>query len=130
MAAVLTAAQEDRLWSQLIGFIRVGALVPVIGPELLQICTSEGASKNFYTLVAEELAPRLDVEPPRSAGFQALNEVASATTSCGWKCASISSDWKRRLGSRVLPLNVQRPSRRPAQRTQMSTFNLKRSQCQ
>lgn len=76
MAAVLSTAQEDRLWSQLIRFIGDGALVPVIGPELLDIPDEEGGSKNFYTLIAEELAQRLDLEPPQSSGAHALNEVA------------------------------------------------------
>jgi hypothetical protein len=76
MAALPSTAQEDRLWSQLIRFIRDGALVPVIGPELLEIPSAKGASKNFYTLVAEDLAQRLGLEPPQSVGARALNEVA------------------------------------------------------
>src|SRR5262245_33296927 len=76
MPPVLSAAQEDRLWSQLVRFIRDGALVPVIGPELLEIPGAEGGSKNFYKLIADDLAERLDVEPPQSEGADALNEVA------------------------------------------------------
>lgn len=76
MAAILSTAQDDRLWSQLIRFIRDGKLVPVIGPELLEIPSPEGGSKNFYSLVAEELAKRLNLDPPRSTGASALNEVA------------------------------------------------------
>jgi len=83
MAAVLSTAQEDRLWSQLIRFIRDGAVVPVIGPELLEIPSAEGGSKNFYTLVAEELAQRLALEPPQSTGARALNEVASSFLASG-----------------------------------------------
>jgi len=76
MAAVLSTAQEDRLWSQLIRFIGDGALVPVIGSELLDIPGEQGGSKNFYTLVAEELAQRLGLASPQSSGAHALNEVA------------------------------------------------------
>lgn len=79
MAAFLSAAREDRLWSELIRFVRDGALVPVVGPELLEIASVEGGPKNFYTLVAEELARRLEVEPPHNTGARALNEVA-----CGY----------------------------------------------
>ena len=42
MAAILSTAQDDRLWSQLIRFIRDGKLVPIIGPELLEIPTPDG----------------------------------------------------------------------------------------
>ena len=48
MALAQNDAQEDRLWSQLIGFIRDGALVPVIGPELLEIASAKGGLKNLY----------------------------------------------------------------------------------
>ena len=47
MSAVLSTAQEDRLWSQLIRFIGDGAVVPSIGPELLDIPGEEGGSMNF-----------------------------------------------------------------------------------
>lgn len=83
MAAVLSTAQEDRLWSQLIRFIRDGAVVPVIGPELLEIPSAAGGSKNFYTLVAEELAQRLALEPPQTIGARALNEVGSSFLASG-----------------------------------------------
>jgi formylglycine-generating enzyme required for sulfatase activity len=56
MSAVLSTAEEDRLWSQLIRFIRDGALVPITGPELLDVPGPDGQSKNFYTLVAEDVA--------------------------------------------------------------------------
>jgi hypothetical protein len=69
-------AQEDRLWAQLVRFIAEGSVVPIVGPELLEISTDDGSTKNFYTLVAEELAKVLDVDPPQNAGWRALNEVA------------------------------------------------------
>lgn len=76
MNAVLSTAQEDRLWSELTRFVRDGALIPITGSELLEIPSAAGGSKNFYTLVAEELALRLDVDPPQHTGERALNEVA------------------------------------------------------
>lgn len=76
MNAVLSTAQEDRLWSELTRFVRDGALIPITGSELLEIPGATGESKNFYTLVAEELAQRLDVDPPQHTGERALNEVA------------------------------------------------------
>jgi len=76
MSTVFSTAQEDRLWSDLISFVRDGALVPVSGCGLLEIPDAAGGTKNFYTLVAEELAKRLDVDPPQNTGERALNEVA------------------------------------------------------
>ena len=76
MNAVLSTAQEDRLWSELTRFVRDGALIPITGSELLEIPSAAGGSKNFYTLVAEELAQRLEVDPPQHTGERALNEVA------------------------------------------------------
>ncbi|MDO9312847.1 MAG: toll/interleukin-1 receptor domain-containing protein [Nitrosomonas sp.] len=76
MNAVLSTAQEDRLWSELTRFVRDGALIPITGSELLEIPNAAGGSKNFYTLVAEELAQRLDVDSPQHTGERALNEVA------------------------------------------------------
>src|SRR6185295_12625684 len=83
MAAGLSTAQEDRLWSQLIRFIRDGALVPVVGPALLEIPGAEGGSKNFYTLVADDLAQRLGLDPPQCTGAHALNEVACSFLASG-----------------------------------------------
>lgn len=76
MSAVLSTAQEDRLWSELIRYVRDGALVPVSGSGLLEIPDAAGGTKNFYTLVAEELAQRLEVDSPQNTGERALNEVA------------------------------------------------------
>lgn len=76
MNAVLSTAQEDRLWSKLITSVREGRLVPVSGPGLLEIPDGLGGTKNFYTLVAEELARRLEVDPPKNTSERALNEVA------------------------------------------------------
>lgn len=76
MNAVLSTAQEDRLWSELTRFVREGALIPITGSELLEIPSAAGGTKNFYTLVAEELAQRLEVDSPQNTGERALNEVA------------------------------------------------------
>ncbi|OQW42185.1 MAG: hypothetical protein A4S08_01950 [Proteobacteria bacterium SG_bin4] len=76
MSTVLSTAQDDRLWSKLIRHIREGALIPVSGSGLLEIPDATGGTKNFYTFVAEELAQRLDVDPPQHTGERALNEVA------------------------------------------------------
>lgn len=76
MNAVLSTVQEDRLWSKLITSVREGRLVPVSGPGLLEIPDGLGGTKNFYTLVAEELARRLEVDPPQNTSERALNEVA------------------------------------------------------
>ncbi|MBS0299684.1 MAG: toll/interleukin-1 receptor domain-containing protein [Proteobacteria bacterium] len=46
------------------------------GSGLLEIPDAGGGTKNFYTLVAEELAKRLKVDPPqKNTGERALNEV-------------------------------------------------------
>ncbi|PXW88906.1 SIR2-like protein [Nitrosomonas sp. Nm84] len=79
MNAVLSTDEEDRLWPELIRFVREGALIPITGSELLEIPSAAGGTKNFYTLVAEELALRLKVDPPQHTGERALNEVA-----CGY----------------------------------------------
>jgi len=78
MAAQPNTVQEGRLWAQLIGFIEEGAVVPVVGPELLEIRTGDDRSqtRNFYTLVAEALAERLGLLAPQSSGWRALNRVA------------------------------------------------------
>lgn len=82
MNAVLSTDEEDRLWLELTRFVREGALIPITGSELLEIPSAAGGTKNFYTLVAEELALRLKVDPPQHTGERALNEVA-----CGYLAA-------------------------------------------
>jgi hypothetical protein len=79
--------EEKRLWNQLLGFIEEGSVVPVIGPELLQVRTGDGQTKNFYTLVAEELASELELPQPRTSGWRAMNEVA---------CSFLEQDETRR----------------------------------
>lgn len=76
MAAQPNAIQEDRLWTQLLGFIEDRSVVPIVGPEVLEIPAEAGGTKNFYSLVAEALAEALGLPPPRAAGPRALNEVA------------------------------------------------------
>src|SRR5262245_29691131 len=68
--------QESLLWKQLMGFIEEGSVVPIVGSELLEIPVGDGPPKNFYTLVAEDLAKALHLDAPRASGWRALNEVA------------------------------------------------------
>lgn len=64
--AGLSAEFKNYQWGQLMLSIAKGAVVPVIGPELLSV-EVEGREVNLYRYVAERLAAELDMEAPLSA---------------------------------------------------------------
>ena len=64
--AGLSAEFKNYQWGQLMLSIAKGAVVPVIGPELLSV-EVDGRDVNLYRHVAERLALELDMETPLSA---------------------------------------------------------------
>lgn len=76
MSTVPNIVEEDSLYAELIDYVSDNKLIPVIGSGLLEVPDADGSTKNFYTLVAEELARQLKVDLPKTTGERALNEVA------------------------------------------------------
>jgi len=69
----------ERLWEQLLTFIKDERVIPIIGPELLKV-TIDGKTALLYTYLAQQLAKRLEIdfEPTDS-----LNAVACRYISQG-----------------------------------------------
>lgn len=51
----------ERLWEQLLSFIKDGRVIPVIGPELLK-CDIDGEITLLYAYLTKHLAKRLDID--------------------------------------------------------------------
>jgi hypothetical protein len=70
------AAQEldDDAWDDLLSFIEEKRVIPIIGPELLEVDTAEGP-RLLYEWVAERLADKLGVDASALRKPLALNDV-------------------------------------------------------
>jgi len=75
MHPILTVRDQERFWKELLTFLKADKLVPIVGPELLDIPVGGGRSENFYTLVARDLAERVEVGPTARHGMAAVNEI-------------------------------------------------------
>ena len=57
---------DDDAWEDLLSFIEERRVIPIVGPELLQVNTERGP-RLLYGWLAERLAARLNVDPRAAA---------------------------------------------------------------
>jgi hypothetical protein len=65
---------DDDAWDDLLSFIEERRVIPIVGPELLQVAT-EGGPRLLYDWVAEKLARRLNVDTAALPQPYTLNDV-------------------------------------------------------
>jgi len=68
------SALDDDAWDDLLSFIEERRVIPIIGPELLQVTTDEGP-RLLYDWLAEKLARRLNVDTSQLPQPYTLNDV-------------------------------------------------------
>ncbi len=68
------SALDDDAWDDLISFIEERRVIPIIGPELLQVTTDQGP-RLLYDWLAEKLARRLNVDTSQLPKPYTLNDV-------------------------------------------------------
>lgn len=68
------ATLDDDAWEDLLNFIEERRVIPIIGPELLQVDTDAGP-RLLYEWVAEKLAGKLGVDPAQLPKPYTLNDV-------------------------------------------------------
>jgi hypothetical protein len=79
MSTVATAqlpqsALDDDAWDDLLSFIEERRVIPIVGPELLQVATERGP-RLLYDWLAEKLAARLNVDVEQLPQPYTLNDV-------------------------------------------------------
>src|SRR5580704_421371 len=65
---------DDDAWDDLLSFIEERRVIPIVGPELLQVATDRGP-RLLYDWVAEKLASRLNVDVTSLPQPYTLNDV-------------------------------------------------------
>ncbi len=65
---------DDDAWDDLLSFIEERRVVPIIGPELLEVDTADGP-RLLYEWIAERLADKLGVDPAALPKPLTLNDV-------------------------------------------------------
>ena len=60
-AQLVTSALDEDAWDDLLSYIEERRVIPIIGPELLQVRTDKGP-RLLYDWLAEKLAGRLNVD--------------------------------------------------------------------
>ena len=70
----LAATLDDDAWDDLLSFIEERQVIPIIGPELLQVAT-DGGPRPLYEWAAEKLAVRLNVDSSELPEHYTLNDV-------------------------------------------------------
>src|ERR1700728_388812 len=68
------AALDDDAWDDLLSFIEERRVIPIVGPELLQIATDSGP-RLLYDWLAQKLASRLNVDTSQLPPAYTLNDV-------------------------------------------------------
>jgi hypothetical protein len=68
------SALDDDAWDDLLSFIEERKVIPIVGPELLQVATERGP-RLLYDWLAEKLAARLGVELSQLPSPYTLNDV-------------------------------------------------------
>ena len=68
------SALDDDAWEDLLSFIEERRVIPIIGPELLQVATDQGP-RLLYDWLAEQLARRLSVDVSQLPQPYTLNDV-------------------------------------------------------
>ncbi|HXQ30837.1 MAG TPA: toll/interleukin-1 receptor domain-containing protein [Steroidobacteraceae bacterium] len=74
LSVVHSATLDDDAWEDLLSFIEDRKVIPIIGPELLQVATDRGP-RLLYDWVAEKLAARLNVDTSLLPRPYTLNDV-------------------------------------------------------
>ncbi len=69
-----TTALDDDAWDDLLSYIEERRVIPIIGPELLQVATDQGP-RQLYDWAAEKLAARLNVDTSLLPRPYTLNDV-------------------------------------------------------
>src|SRR5262249_27706616 len=65
---------DDDAWDDLISFIEERRVIPIVGPELLQVETEQGP-RLLYDWLAEKLARKLNVDVTQLPKPYTLNDV-------------------------------------------------------
>ncbi len=73
-AQLVTSALDDDAWDDLLSYIEERRVIPIIGPELLQVRTDKGP-RLLYDWLAEKLAGRLNVDVSQLPQPYTLNDV-------------------------------------------------------
>jgi ABC-type hemin transport system ATPase subunit len=73
-APLPTSALDDDAWDDLLSFIEERRVIPIVGPELLQVATDRGP-RLLYDWLAEKLAGRLNVDVTQLPQPYTLNDV-------------------------------------------------------
>ncbi len=68
------SALDDDAWEDLLSFIEERRVIPIVGPELLQVTTERGP-RLLYDWLAEKLAARLNVDVTQLPQPYTLNDV-------------------------------------------------------
>ena len=74
MKALPVTTLDDDAWDDLLSFIEERRVIPIVGPELLQVSTERGP-RLLYDWLAEKLAARLGVDPASLPQPYSLNDV-------------------------------------------------------
>ena len=94
---------SEKGWRTLIRNIRAGQVVPVIGPELIQVEDDEdGAAKSLNCFLASRLARQLALD---SRQFESINDVASAHLLAGGKRKDVYDEVRELLDGTTSPVN-------------------------
>jgi hypothetical protein len=73
-AALVQSSLDEDAWDDLLSFIEERRVIPIIGPELLQVQTERGP-RLLYDWLAEKLAGRLNVDVSQLPKPYTLNDV-------------------------------------------------------
>jgi hypothetical protein len=73
-ARLATSTLDDDAWDDLLSFIEERRVIPIVGPELLQVGTDHGP-RLLYDWLAEKLAARLNVDIAALPQPYSLNDV-------------------------------------------------------
>jgi len=73
-ARLATTTLDDDAWDDLLSFIEEKRVIPIVGPELLQVATERGP-RLLYDWLAEKLAARLSVDVAALPQPYTLNDV-------------------------------------------------------
>jgi hypothetical protein len=73
-AQVPLSILDDDAWDDLLSYIEERRVIPIIGPELLQVTTDKGP-RQLYDWLAEKLAARLNVDVSQLPRPYTLNDV-------------------------------------------------------
>lgn len=65
---------DEDAWDDLLSFIEEGRVIPIIGPELLEVETDAGP-RGLYDWLAEKLASRLSIDTTQLPSAYTLNDV-------------------------------------------------------